>query len=129
VTKVKDLRKKVWDRIKLKWLTFTGKRPYTELIDDIANASKDELDDMLKVYRYKDNFGSALAGIRADPVVGKDIVMKATGAAGPAGPAGNPLSIAWQSPLSFSSTTNTAFINLSHYVNTTTFSNYTALHH
>ncbi len=33
---------------------------------------------MLKVYRYKDNFGSAIAGIRADPVDGKDIVMKGT---------------------------------------------------
>ncbi len=30
------------------------------------------------MYRYKDNFGSALFGIRADPVVGKDIVMKGT---------------------------------------------------
>jgi hypothetical protein len=69
----KRFRIKAWDRIKFKWLTFTSKRPYTELIDDIANASTDELDDMLK-----DNFGSAIAGIRADPVQGKDIVMKGT---------------------------------------------------
>ena len=26
----KRFRKKIWDRIKLKWLTFTGKRPFTE---------------------------------------------------------------------------------------------------
>ncbi len=60
--KVKDLEKKIG--IEFKWLTFTGKRPYTELIDDIADASTDELDDRLKVYRYKDNFGSVIAGIR-----------------------------------------------------------------
>ena len=72
----KRFRKKVWDRIKLKWLTFTGRRAYTELIDDIAHASSDELDDMLKVYRYIDNFGNGIAGIRCDPVLGKDIVMK-----------------------------------------------------
>jgi hypothetical protein len=71
----KRVRKKVWDRIKNKWLTFTGKRPYIELIDD---ASIDKLDDILKLYRYKDNFGSAIAGIRADPVDGKNIVMKGT---------------------------------------------------
>jgi len=74
----KRFRKKVWDRIKLKWLTFTGRRAYTELIDDIAHASSDELDDMLKVYRYIDNFGNGIAGIRCDPVLGKDIVMKGT---------------------------------------------------
>ena len=38
----KRFRKKVWDRIKTKWLTFTGRRTYTELIDDITNASSDE---------------------------------------------------------------------------------------
>ncbi len=73
----KDLEN-VWDRIKTKWLTCTGRRTYTELIDVITYASTDELDDMLKVYRYKDNFGSAIAGIRTDPVEGKDIVMKGT---------------------------------------------------
>jgi hypothetical protein len=51
----KRFRKKIWDRIKLKWLTFTGKRPFTELLDDVQNASTDELDEMLKVYQYKDD--------------------------------------------------------------------------
>ena len=34
----KLFRKKVWNRIKNKWLTFTSKRPYSELLDDIENA-------------------------------------------------------------------------------------------
>jgi hypothetical protein len=34
--KVTDLEEKVWDKIKFKWSTFIGKRPYTELVDDIA---------------------------------------------------------------------------------------------
>jgi hypothetical protein len=75
----KRFRKKVWDRIKNKWLTFTGKRPFTELLDDLVNASTDELDDMLKVYRYKDDpiSGSTyIAGIRTDPFSGKEICMK-----------------------------------------------------
>ena len=50
----KRFRKKVWDKIKYKWLTFSGSRPYSELSDDIDNAITDELDDSLKVYRYKD---------------------------------------------------------------------------
>ena len=33
---------------------------------------------MLKVYRYIDNFGNGIAGIRCDPVLNKDIVMKGT---------------------------------------------------
>ena len=41
----KRFRKKVWDKIKYKWLTFTGQRPYTELLDDVDNAITDELDD------------------------------------------------------------------------------------
>jgi len=75
----KRFRKKVWDRIKNKWLTFTGQRPFTELLDDIVNASTDELDDMLKVYRYQDDpiSGSTyIAGIRTDPFSGKEICMK-----------------------------------------------------
>ena len=31
---------------KLKWLNFTGKRSFSELLDDIAHASPDELDDI-----------------------------------------------------------------------------------
>ena len=50
----------------------TGGRPYTELVDDVAHAASDELDDLLKVYRY-DN---GIAGIRSDPFFGKDICMK-----------------------------------------------------
>ena len=75
----KRFRKKIWDRIKLKWLSFTGGRPFTELIDDIQNASTDELDEMLKIYRYKDDPISgllAIAGIRSDPFSGKEICMK-----------------------------------------------------
>ena len=49
----KRFRKKVWDRIKNKWLSFTGQRPFTELLDDVENAMTDELDEMLKVYKYK----------------------------------------------------------------------------
>ena len=47
------LEKKVWDRIKNKWLSFTGQRPFTELLDDVENAMTDELDEMSKVYKYK----------------------------------------------------------------------------
>ena len=39
----KRFRKKVWDRIKNKWLSFTGQRPFTELLDDVENAMTDEL--------------------------------------------------------------------------------------
>ena len=38
--------------MKGKWLTMTGGRSYTELVDDVAHATSDELDDFLKVYRY-----------------------------------------------------------------------------
>ena len=51
----KRFRKKVWDRIKNKWLSFTGQRPFTELLDDVENAMSDELDELLKVYQYKDD--------------------------------------------------------------------------
>jgi hypothetical protein len=75
----KRFRKKIWDRIKLKWLTFTGKRPFTELLDDVQNASTDELDEMLKVYQYKDDpisGATGIAGIRGEPFTGKEICMK-----------------------------------------------------
>ena len=68
----KRFGKKVWDRIKNKWLTMTGGRPYTELVDDVAHATTDELDDFLKVFRYD----VSSAGIRSDPFFGKDICMK-----------------------------------------------------
>ena len=41
------------------------------MLDDVQQSTSDELDDLLKVYRYNLNN----AGIRADPVIGKDIVM------------------------------------------------------
>jgi hypothetical protein len=75
----KRFRKKIWDRKQLKWLSFTGKRPFSELLDDIAHASTDELDHMLKVYSYKDDPISGatyIAGIRTDPFSGKEICMK-----------------------------------------------------
>ena len=37
----------------------------------MQQSTSDELDDLLKVYRYNLNN----AGIRTDPVIGKDIVM------------------------------------------------------
>jgi hypothetical protein len=40
-------------------------------LDDVEHATSDELDDMLKVYRYDLNY----AGTHSDPFVGKDIVM------------------------------------------------------
>ena len=58
--------------MKGKWLTMTGGRPYTELVDDVAHATSDELDELLKVYRYD----VSSAGIRSDPFFGKDICMK-----------------------------------------------------
>ena len=75
----KRFRKKIWDRIKTKWLTFTGKRPFTELLDDIEHATSDELDEMLKVYQYKDDAlsgSTGIAGIRSEPFTGKEICMK-----------------------------------------------------
>ena len=75
----KRFRKKVWDRIKNKWLSFTGQRPFTELLDDVENAMSDELDELLKVYQYKDDVVSGstgIAGIRSEPFSGKEICMK-----------------------------------------------------
>ena len=74
----KRFRKKIWTRLSSKWASLTGRQAYTELLDDVQQSTSDELDDMLKVYRYNDNFGNGIAGIRCDPVMGKDIVMKGT---------------------------------------------------
>ncbi len=67
----KKISYKIWTRIQTKWITITGRRPYTELLDDVEHATSDELDDLSKVCRYDLNN----AGIRSDPVIGKDIVM------------------------------------------------------
>ncbi len=48
VMKEKDFVKKIWTRIQSKWLTLTGRRPYTELLDDVEHATSDQLDDLLK---------------------------------------------------------------------------------
>jgi len=73
----KRFRKKIWDRLKLKWLSFTGNRPYTELIDDVEQEMTNELDEMLKVYRYQDDgLTGQIAGIRTDPYSNKEICMK-----------------------------------------------------
>ena len=56
-------------------MSFTGGRAFTELIDDISHATTDELDEMLKVYRYKDDpisGSTSIAGIRTDPFSGKE---------------------------------------------------------
>ena len=68
----KRFRKKLWTRLQSKWASLTGRQPFTELLDDVTQSTSDELDDLLKVYRYDLNN----AGIRTDPVIGKDIVMK-----------------------------------------------------
>jgi len=67
----KRFRKKVWDKIKSKWASFTGNRQYTEFLNDASYATAEELDEMLKVYRYD----GLAAGIRCDAITGKDIVM------------------------------------------------------
>ena len=67
----KRFRKKLWTRISTKWATLTGRHAYTELLDDVQQSTSDELDDLLKVYRYN----LTNAGIRSDPFIGKDIVM------------------------------------------------------
>ena len=67
----KRFRKKVWSRISSKWASFTGARLYTEFLNDASYATAEELDEMLKVYRYD----GLAAGIRCDAITGKDIVM------------------------------------------------------
>ena len=64
----KRFRKKIWDKLKTKWLTFTGSRPYTELIDDVQQETADILDDLMSVYRYdKNTLGINIGGIKTDP--------------------------------------------------------------
>ncbi len=61
----------MWDKIKSKWALFTGNHQYTEFLNDASYATAEELDKMLKVYRYD----GLAAGIRCDAITGKDIVM------------------------------------------------------
>jgi hypothetical protein len=73
----KKIRQKIWNRIKNKWLSFTGLRRYTEFVDDVENEICNELEDITNVYRYVDGLLSGwIAGIRCDPVLGKAICMK-----------------------------------------------------
>ena len=67
----KRFRKKVWSRISSKWASFTGARLYTEFLNDASYATAEELDEMLKVYRYD----GLSAGIRCDAIVGKEVVI------------------------------------------------------
>ena len=67
----KRFRKKVWAKISSKWASFSGRHQYTEFLNDASFATAEELDEMLKVYRY----GGLAAGIRCDAITGKDIVM------------------------------------------------------
>jgi len=67
----KRFRKKLWTRISSKWASLNGRQPATELLDDVQQSTSDELDDLLKVYRYD----GLAAGIRCDAIIGKDIVM------------------------------------------------------
>jgi hypothetical protein len=67
----KRFRKKVWAKISSKWASFSGRHQYTEFLNDASFATAEELDEMLKVYRYD----GLAAGIRCDAVTGKDIVM------------------------------------------------------
>jgi hypothetical protein len=67
----KRFRKKVWAKISSKWVSFSGRHQYTEFLNDSSFATAEELDEMLKVYRYD----GLAAGIRCDAIAGKDIVM------------------------------------------------------
>jgi hypothetical protein len=67
----KRFRKKVWSRISSKWASFTGARLYTEFLNDASYATAEELDEMLKVYRYD----GLAAGIRCDAIIGKELVI------------------------------------------------------
>jgi hypothetical protein len=68
---VNVLEKKVWSRISSKWTSFTGTRLYTEFLNDASYATAEELDEMLKVYRYD----GLAAGIRCDAIIGKELVI------------------------------------------------------
>jgi hypothetical protein len=67
----KRFRKKVWAKKSSKWALFSGRHQYTEFLNDASFATVEELDGMLKVYRYD----GLAAGIRCDAITGKDIVM------------------------------------------------------
>jgi hypothetical protein len=67
----KRFRKKVWSRISSKWVSFTGARLYTEFLNDSSYATAEELDEMLKVYRYD----GLAAGIRCDAIIGIELVI------------------------------------------------------
>jgi hypothetical protein len=70
----KRLKKKVWPRISSKWASFTDNRLYTEFLNDASYATAEELDEMLKVYRYD----GLSAGIRCDAFTGKEQKNKRT---------------------------------------------------
>jgi hypothetical protein len=65
------LEKKVWAKISSEWSSFSGRHQYTEFLNDASYATAEELDEMLKVYRYD----GLSAGIRCDAISGKDIIM------------------------------------------------------
>jgi hypothetical protein len=66
----KRFRKKGLARISSKWASLSGRRQYTEFLNDAAFATAEELDEMLKAYRYD----GLAAGIRCDAIKGK-VVM------------------------------------------------------
>ncbi len=61
----------MWARLSSKWASFTGRHQNTEFLNDASYATAEELDEMLKVYRYD----GLAAGIRCDIITGNDIVM------------------------------------------------------
>ncbi len=61
----------MWAKISSKWSSFSGRRQYTEISNDASYATAEELDEMLKEYRYD----GLSAGIRCDAISGKDIIM------------------------------------------------------
>jgi hypothetical protein len=67
----KRFRKKVRARLSSKWSSSTGRQHYTEFLNDASYAKAEELDEILKIYRYD----GLAAGIRCDAITGKDIVM------------------------------------------------------
>ncbi len=61
----------MWAKLSSKWASFTRRHQYTEFLNDTAFATAEELDEMLKVYRYD----GLAAGIRWDAITGKDIIV------------------------------------------------------
>jgi hypothetical protein len=61
----------VWAKPNSQWPSFTGSRQYTEFLNDASYTTAEDLDEMLKVYRYD----GLAAGIRCDVTTGNDIVM------------------------------------------------------